>query len=190
MIRMGLHHPPRSSPGHRVFALLFILVLAAASRPAGAGVDRWTLLGPPGGQPDDLVFDPDDPAILYAGTSFGDGLWKSADAGATWWLLPPGGASSPVIDPFDHRTLYSVSSDRIVRSSDGGAAWTTLREVPSPIDLFVALTADPHTRGTLYALLFETACSRARTAARPGRPPVRASKSWACTDLSSRTRAS
>ncbi|MBW8879306.1 MAG: hypothetical protein JF614_30580 [Acidobacteria bacterium] len=151
---MGLLHPPPSSPGLKVLAFLFIFVLAAAPRPAGAGVDRWTLLGPPGGQPDDLVFDPVDPAILYVDTNFA-GLWKSADAGASWWRLPPGGASPLVIDPFDHRTLYSVSFDGIVRSSDGGATWTTLREVPSPIDIFVALTADPHTRGTLYALLFE-----------------------------------
>ena len=88
---MGLPHPSPSSPGLRMI-LALLCVLAAASRPAGAGLDRWTPLGPPGGQPDDLVFDPVDPAI-HTGHNF-EGLWKSTDAGASWWPLPPGGETS------------------------------------------------------------------------------------------------
>jgi photosystem II stability/assembly factor-like uncharacterized protein len=126
------------------------LALLTGVRPGWAGVDRWTLLGPPGGQPVQLVFDPVNAATLYDLSNSG-GIWKSADAGATWWhLTPEGGLSTAlVVDPFDHLTLYRLG-ENLARSRDGGRSWTTL--VPFPSDLFLDLVADPAALGVLYAL--------------------------------------
>jgi len=140
----------RTAPPLRAGALAAIVL--AGARAGEAGVDRWTLLGPSGGRSLALAFDPADPAVLYLA---GDGgLWKSADAAAEWWRLTPhgGGPSSSVaVDPFDRSIVYGASFDGIERSLDGGVSWTAARY--SPLDLpYRGLAADPHVRGTVYAL--------------------------------------
>ena len=47
-----------------------------------AGVNEWTNVGPQGGSIQNLVVDPQNPAIVYAST--GVGVFKSKDAGASW----------------------------------------------------------------------------------------------------------
>ncbi len=60
---------------------------------------------------------PDDPKIVYVGTS-GHGLWYSTDAGKTWApykSFPFGGPQNVAFDPADHK--------KIVVTTFGGGAW-------------------------------------------------------------------
>lgn len=57
-----------------------------------------------------LAIDPNDDAIVYAGTAMGQGVFRSTDGGATWTPLGtwPGWSvrSGPVIDPVDPSIVY------------------------------------------------------------------------------------
>src|SRR6516225_8793131 len=52
-------------------------------------VRRWELTGPWGGDVRSLVACPDDPDLLYLGTSDGQ-MFKSTDGAGTWNRLKPG----------------------------------------------------------------------------------------------------
>jgi hypothetical protein len=65
---------------------------------------------------------------MYAAN--GIDLWKSVDAGASWFLSDSGLFDAPakvVIDPTAPATLYAVGTE-IAKSVDGGVSWT----VPQP----------------------------------------------------------
>ncbi|HEX5315249.1 MAG TPA: hypothetical protein VFX22_01250, partial [Candidatus Kapabacteria bacterium] len=79
-------------------------------------VSTWTNLGlmgsdttPSAGITTQIVFDPQHPAIMYAGGS--GGVWKSLDTGADWSpitddVLPNLSVASIAIDPVNTDTLY------------------------------------------------------------------------------------
>jgi hypothetical protein len=81
-----------------------------------------------------IVLDPINPRILFLGTNY-EGLWKSADEGATWSkintgaggdLLDQGRNWTLAIDPFDHDTLWTTSgygAGGPLKSTDGGVSW-------------------------------------------------------------------
>ncbi len=84
-----------------------------------------------------LTLHPQAPEILYAGTTHG--IAQSVDAGATWhpWDIgwPEGHAVlSIAIDPADPKILYACSQysgnpaqgGLVMKSTDGGANWTTI----------------------------------------------------------------
>ncbi|MBV6440188.1 MAG: Ycf48-like protein [Saprospiraceae bacterium] len=92
----------------------------------------------------DIVFDPTNPNIVYAGTGDpnmpsivfnGDGIFKSTDAGESWQyagLSQQGIVSKIQIDPLNPQNIYAATmgnpyvrdSERgIYKSSDGGATW-------------------------------------------------------------------
>jgi photosystem II stability/assembly factor-like uncharacterized protein len=108
---------------------------------------RQTLYVGPQSGISDLAMDPKDPRTVYAGvwqfrrvpwtfTSGGpdDGLYKSADGGATWTKLsgnglPTGllGRIALAIAPSDPRRVYALIQSQqgfLWRSDDGGATWT------------------------------------------------------------------
>src|SRR5437588_179201 len=64
-------------------ALALTLAAAAAARPARAGVNAWTSLGPDGGPAAALAASAAQPGLLYAGST-GSGVYRSEDGGATW----------------------------------------------------------------------------------------------------------
>lgn len=93
----------------------------------------------------DIVFDPTDPNIVYAGTGDpnmpsivfnGDGIYKSADAGETWQhigLSQQGIISKIQIDPLNPQKLYAAAMGNpyvrdnergIYKSTDGGLTWS------------------------------------------------------------------
>jgi photosystem II stability/assembly factor-like uncharacterized protein len=109
-----------------------------------------------------LAVDPIDPAVVYAGTSFG--LYVTTSGGAAWTPLPLGSASVRPqvtmvrIDPHP-RILYAVANGGIFRSADGGAHWVE-RDAGLPIppnqQRLTALEIDPDHPGTLYAGYFNS----------------------------------
>jgi photosystem II stability/assembly factor-like uncharacterized protein len=89
-----------------------------------------------------VAADPLHPATVYAGT-FGKGLWRSRDAGATWQPAGPGiphqeimsVAVSP-LERIDGQCVVWAGTEpsALFRSEDGGATWTerdALRRLPS-----------------------------------------------------------
>jgi photosystem II stability/assembly factor-like uncharacterized protein len=89
-----------------------------------------------------IAYDAFDANLVYAGTS-GAGLWRSADAGATWQaisiagVLPPVGISSVATHPNISHTvyvrLYSMAAGpnpegQLFVSQDAGLNWTELED--------------------------------------------------------------
>jgi len=140
--------------------VLSALVWLGGPRSADAGVDVWTLTGPPSGTILALAIDPQNPATLYAAVSRDSvfpnsavtGVFKSTDGGATWGatgLTIP--TSSLVIDPLTPTTLYAAGSSGVFKSADGGGTWSAVNSgLPTP-SLVRHLAIDPQTPTTLYA---------------------------------------
>lgn len=115
----------------------------AQSRSVSAGKSAgWTFLGPK------QTFDTDglqevtwqtnlysidislsNPNILYAGGEAG-GAWKTSDKGLHWELLTKnvshGAFGAIKIHPTDPNTVYAATSGKIIKSTDGGASWTSV----------------------------------------------------------------
>lgn len=85
-------------------------------------------------------------------------LFAAAPArAASWWRLPVWGAEvrAFAVDPFDPGTVYcGTSRGNFYGSKDSGATWEPLRPGPAFPGFYVtSLTADPATRGRLWASL-------------------------------------
>lgn len=107
----------------------------------------------------DITIDPNNPNVLYFGSGelnysldshYGDGIFKSTDAGTTWFKIAPASMSSSyskiVIDPSNSNTIYAAGKEGIFKSTNGGTNWIisiTLTNVN-------ALVIDPLTPQTLY----------------------------------------
>jgi photosystem II stability/assembly factor-like uncharacterized protein len=117
-----------------------------------------------------LAIDPTTPSTIYAGVSngaiaydpafplipLGDGVFKSADGGASWTAINDGLSNlrvvAIVIDPQSPATLYvGVEAGGVFKSSNGGASWTPRNAgLPDGLELY-SLALDPQTPSTLYA---------------------------------------
>jgi hypothetical protein len=114
---------------------------------------RWTSIGPRGmygdngffgslpqldaGRVPTVAFHPTDRNVLYVGTSAG-GLWKSTNEGASWMPLTDNQCSLVIgavaVDPVNPEIVYAATGEPsettqgcgVLRSTDGGASWTTL----------------------------------------------------------------
>jgi photosystem II stability/assembly factor-like uncharacterized protein len=124
---------------------------------------------------DIAVFDAN-PSIIYVGTgeqpvrgqmsSYGDGMYKSTDAGRTWThigLERTRQIARVVVHPTDANTVYvaaqgsrwAASDDRgVYRSTDGGATWKRVLFV-STIAGATALVMDPTNPKILYATFWD-----------------------------------
>src|SRR5215468_3214473 len=95
----------------------------------------WQVERPLEGQPTQCVAaDPLRPDRLYCGT-FGQGLWRSTDAGETWQPLGKSFRSSQVmalaVSPTERAEGLGVvyagtEATALYRSDDGGESWTEL----------------------------------------------------------------
>jgi photosystem II stability/assembly factor-like uncharacterized protein len=133
-----------------------VLVLLAALGPVPemlrAGINEWTSLGPYGGPIKALAIDPQNSAIMYAGTY--TGIFKTADAAASW---APAGSGVPsnfpflsglAIDPQNTTTLYAwgLNFSGLFKTTDGAGSWSA---VTLPDRFHVSAAAvDP--QSTLY----------------------------------------
>ncbi|MES2774652.1 MAG: T9SS type A sorting domain-containing protein [Bacteroidota bacterium] len=119
---------------------------------------NWTELGPIGspsgpspysrtgaGRLNFVRFDPSNTNIIYVGAPDG-GLWKSVNGGTTWTtntdFLTVIGCSDLAIDPTNNQILYLATGDLegnrrsagILKSTNGGATWTTTGLTWTPLD--------------------------------------------------------
>ncbi|GAC1572639.1 MAG: hypothetical protein NVS3B7_03410 [Candidatus Elarobacter sp.] len=144
----------------------------------GGATWQKTLYAGPGVGASDLAMDPKNPDVLYAGmwrfrrsswnlTSGGadDGIYKSADGGATWKRvtgngLPPGmtGRIALAIAPSDAKRIYAIVESKeglLWRSDDAGATWkatssnTLIDERPF---YYSRLIVDPHNEDHLFSV--------------------------------------
>jgi len=121
-----------------------------------------------------VAVDPQRPEEVYCGT-FGQGLWRSDDAGRTWENVGTtiigeqvmAVAISPVERSNGRNVIYvGTEPSAMFRSADGGATWrdlATLRQVPSaptwsfpprPYTSHVRwITPDPLQSGRIYAAI-------------------------------------
>jgi len=118
---------------------------------------------------------PSDPNTIYVGTgeadmrsdiSFGDGVYRSTDAGRTWrhvGLDDTRHIARILVDPRDRSTLlvaalghaYGPNAERgVFRSTDGGATWDKVLYKGSDIGA-VDLSADPANPLVVYAALWQ-----------------------------------
>jgi photosystem II stability/assembly factor-like uncharacterized protein len=128
-------------------------------------VRRWEITGPWGGDVRSLVVSPDNPDLLYLGTSDGQ-IFRSSDGALTWHRLKPGlgktglSVDNLVIDARNTKTIYAgawaVSHDGeggVFKSEDGGEHWKLLEGTrgfsvrslalaPSDSNLLIAGTAN------------------------------------------------
>ncbi len=105
-----------------------------------------------------LVVDPTDPDVVYGGST--QSILKTADGGQSWRRIE---ISSPVfsrvlpivIDPTSPSTLYAggvrdgtPDASAILKSTDAGESWTTMR---SGLSFVIGLTIDPRDPQRIYA---------------------------------------
>ncbi|HXG66259.1 MAG TPA: YCF48-related protein [Blastocatellia bacterium] len=128
------------SPGLSVRADNSARNVSPSDKNTNGEVRRWEVTGPWGGDVRKLVASPDNPDLLFLGTSDGQ-LYRSADGAQTWQRIKPGidrrGVSVDylIIDPRNTNIMYAaawavdVANQKeagVFKSEDGGLTWKLL----------------------------------------------------------------
>jgi subtilisin-like proprotein convertase family protein len=124
-----------------------------------------------------ITISPGNHNVIYAGTgeannsqdsSYGRGILKSIDGGATWTLLGNSvfdrlSIGRIVVDPTNPNTVYAAagisrrngvaSGTGIFKSINGGATWTNTTTGISVVDSYCDFTLDPSNPSVLYAAI-------------------------------------
>jgi photosystem II stability/assembly factor-like uncharacterized protein len=105
-----------------------------------------------------MLAHPQDPRILYAGTT--SGLARSVDGGATWHAWDSGWPAQQwvtdiAIDATNPQNLYACTGGEgrrgvVMKSTDGGAVWREITTGLSPEQGFVAILVDRFDPSVLY----------------------------------------
>jgi hypothetical protein len=115
--------------------------------------DTW--LGPDGGRIVGLIIDPSNPSIMYVG-SWGAGVFKSIDGGATWAQCNQGltilQINALAIDPANPSILYAGPyQDKMYKSTDGCQTWKSAGSGSLPNQTIVyAIAVDPQNDNNVY----------------------------------------
>jgi photosystem II stability/assembly factor-like uncharacterized protein len=118
--------------------------------------EDWTTNGPWGGPVGDLVIDPKNPKILYAGGG-SSGVFRSTDGGESWTAFRSGmpygtGVLDLAIDLSTTSTLYvGTWPGGIYKSTDRGENWTAINNGLPSRCYFSVVAIDPVHPTTLYA---------------------------------------
>src|ERR1051326_1591725 len=135
---------------------------ATTSMPKSRTSGAWQPLGPEGGSPAVITFDPTHPDTIYVGTflqrsnggTSGGGIFRSEDGGKTWESLrfgPSADISAVVLDPATSNTIYGAGSKGVFKTPDGGATWTPANEGLPVLHDVADLAIDPSDSQVLYA---------------------------------------
>lgn len=96
-----------------------------------------------------LLIDPTDPSRLYASST--DGVLSSTDAGDSWAVVNPDGASTLALSRSEPGTLLAGTGEgNVLESTNGGADWRTVSsiDVHAPHNFDIAI--DPTDANTVY----------------------------------------
>ncbi len=129
-----------------------------------------------------LAIDPKNPSVIWVGSgennsqrsvSYGDGVYKSLDGGATWQNVGLGASEhigKIVIDPRDSDVVYvaaqgplwSPGGDRgLYKTTDGGKTWAKVLEIGEHTGIS-DLTIDPRDPDVLIAAAYSAAATSIR----------------------------
>jgi photosystem II stability/assembly factor-like uncharacterized protein len=98
------------------------------------GGQQWFPAGDFTGTLQCLAMNPEEPNELYVGTS-ADGVFKSTDRGATWFLLRNTGfasVSALAMVPRTPSTVYAISQGKVYRTKNKGVLWTYVDSYRDP----------------------------------------------------------
>ena len=114
-----------------VLSVLFLFILSPLARPALAGIDQWTRVGPDTGLARMFAAAPSRPATVYAGLSFG-GVFRSLDGGATWSFAGTGlnlheRVRALAVDSRAPEDLWAGTDHGLYHSANSGARWVLSR---------------------------------------------------------------
>ncbi len=121
-----------TSPCHRSSLLSLAVPLLLGASVAGAGgATGWVSVGPATGATSVVRVDPLNPEVLWAVGE--DGVYRSADAGATWlraWAPTADLPELPVsveLDPYQPDVAWvQVGALTLLRTADGGTTWAVV----------------------------------------------------------------
>jgi photosystem II stability/assembly factor-like uncharacterized protein len=118
------------------------------------GGQTWEVVGPAPEGLIDLAASSKDPGRLYAATQ--GGLLKSEDGGRTWqdayWLRQP---ATMVHATSDGAVYGFVVGTGLIETREPTLGWQTVSRDAFGGDYILHLTADPTSRGQLYAVTFD-----------------------------------
>src|SRR5438309_2025015 len=139
---------PLAPPGWRVWpnlvAMTMLSGLPLRARPSNSSLwpqpyiselSKWSIPSSTARQIHAITVHPDDPNIVFLGTT--KGAYRSTDNGGHWQrlALPDPGADvwSVTVHPKDRRTIYAgYGPTGVYRSDDGGERWTKLPDPGLP----------------------------------------------------------
>lgn len=136
-------------------ATVIFLTLITTSLPAATLT--WNSIGPQSdSQIASLVIDPSNNSILYAGTAFNNGVYKSENGGVDWIPINTGLPAISTtymlsIDPSNPTTLYvCTTEDGVFKSTNGGENWIPMNNGLTDIRIHSPLIIDPTNTSTIY----------------------------------------
>lgn len=116
--------------------IVFAAILVCLMNDLRAQDGKWQLLAFGGQEVEQVVVDPQDDNIIYAGLwreTDTTAIYKSYDGGMTWQPLPVRNrrVTSIAIDPINTRNVYAgFFSDGALKSEDGGSTWFEIPVYP------------------------------------------------------------
>jgi photosystem II stability/assembly factor-like uncharacterized protein len=116
------------------------------SRAAICGENIWTTNGPPGATVYCIEVRPDDPNVVYAGTTQ-DGIYRSTDGGETWAKFGEGLIRETMLSiachPFAPDTMYCSAVYGMYKSIDAGAHWQLMYPPYGELNDYRAIAIHP-----------------------------------------------
>ncbi len=111
-------------------------------------------LGPDGGFVVNLVANPTNSKIIYAGT-WGNGVFKSMDGGSTWVKTSTGLGdlyiNSLAIDPQNPKIMYAGTyNDEIYKTTNAGETWTHSSQGVQDGAIIYTIAIDPYNPDIIY----------------------------------------
>ncbi|MFH0814243.1 MAG: hypothetical protein V2A69_15610 [Pseudomonadota bacterium] len=134
--------------------LTYLLICPISFLQAGEPIG-WQDLGLYGGQIYAIAIDPVNSNTIFAGSYYGDGLFKTTDGGQSWQpveVFRNQVVYSIAFFPNNHSTIWVATAYYIYKSEDGGEHWKFYDPALTPTSYYYyyTLTLDPNDNNTIY----------------------------------------